>query len=85
MNDLCDDFNFDDSHSYVELRDVACTRLTLLNGRRGGDPDRFLMSDWKDAESDAWIDTQRLKTLDILDQKLVQFMKISYMTGKGMK
>lgn len=37
MKDLVADklsyFNF---HRYVELRDAACTKLTLLNGRRGG-------------------------------------------------
>ena len=34
MSELCNNYNFDDSHSYIELRDVVCTRLTLLNGRR---------------------------------------------------
>lgn len=29
-------FEYFDYHRYVELRDAACTRLTLLNGRRGG-------------------------------------------------
>jgi len=26
-----------DTHSYVKLRDATCTRLTLFNGRRGGE------------------------------------------------
>ena len=30
-------FEYFDYHSYVELRDAACPRLTLLNGRRGGE------------------------------------------------
>ena len=30
-------FEYFDYHRYVELRDAACTRLTLLNGRRGGE------------------------------------------------
>ena len=42
------------------------------------------MSDWKDADDNAWIDKQqRLKELDPLDHHLVETMKISYMTGKG--
>ena len=32
-----DKLTFFDEHLYVELRNAACTRLTLLNGRRGGE------------------------------------------------
>lgn len=36
MKDLCKDpFHMFDSSSYVELRDCACARLTLINARRG--------------------------------------------------
>ncbi|XP_057293307.1 uncharacterized protein LOC130621949 isoform X3 [Hydractinia symbiolongicarpus] len=83
IEELCSEFEFNDKHAYVELRDAACTRLTLLNGRRGGEPARLMLKDWQDAESNAWIDQQRLKSLDNADQQLVKSMKISYMTGKG--
>ena len=78
MKSICSDFHFDDSHSYVELRNVACARLTLINGRRGGEPARILMEDWKEAENDAWIDKQRLKDLNELDRALIDSMKIAY-------
>ncbi|XP_065651046.1 uncharacterized protein LOC136079248 [Hydra vulgaris] len=33
-----DNFIFWDNHIYMEVRDLICTRLTLLNARRGGEP-----------------------------------------------
>ena len=37
MKDIvADKLSYFDFHKYVELRDAACTKLTLLNGRRGG-------------------------------------------------
>ena len=38
-----DAFHMWDIHSFVELRDCACTRLTLFNGRRGGELARLLL------------------------------------------
>ncbi|XP_057316739.1 uncharacterized protein LOC130657748 [Hydractinia symbiolongicarpus] len=35
MEELCSAFHYDDLQTYTELRNVAMTRLTLLNGRRG--------------------------------------------------
>ena len=38
MKDIVTDkFTYFDCHKYVELRDAACTRLTLLNGWCGGE------------------------------------------------
>ena len=37
MKDIvADKLSYFDFHKYVELRDAACTKLTLLNGRCGG-------------------------------------------------
>ncbi|XP_057296083.1 uncharacterized protein LOC130629325 isoform X2 [Hydractinia symbiolongicarpus] len=80
---LQDPFTIFDVSSYVELRDCACCRLTLLNARRGGEPARMLLDDFQQAINDAWIDRQRIDYLDPLDQLLVDTIKISYMTGKG--
>ena len=55
-----DKFTFWDHHTFVELRDCACARLTLINARRGGEPARLLLSDWNDAEQGVWIDNQRV-------------------------
>jgi len=73
-------FQFFDSHSFVELRDVVCTRLTLFNGRRGGEPARLLLSEWKEAETDQWLDKQRIAEFK---DELKDEMKITFQCGKG--
>lgn len=35
--ELTDELDFIDNHKFIELRDATCTRLTLFNGRRGGE------------------------------------------------
>ncbi|XP_065677435.1 uncharacterized protein LOC136071762 [Hydra vulgaris] len=82
MSSICSKFNFDDESSYKKLRNAACARITLLNGRRGGEPARILLADWLQGENDEWIDKQRLKNSDSLDRILVKSMKVIYMTGK---
>lgn len=49
-----------DVHRLVELRDLVVCRLTLFNARSGGEPSRILLTEWKDAESNAWLDKQQL-------------------------
>nr|XP_047134212.1 uncharacterized protein LOC124812135 [Hydra vulgaris] len=83
MSSICSKFHFDDESSYKKLRNAACARITLLNGRRGGEPARILLADWLQGENDEWIDKQRLKKLDSLDRILVKSMKVIYMTGEG--
>ena len=64
-------------------RNCTCTRLTLFNARRGGEPARLLLSDWKGADEGAWVDNQRIESFcsDLEDNK----MKITYQTGKRNK
>ena len=85
MTQLLEEYHFWTTHSYIELRNITATRLTLLCGSRGGEPDRVLLDEWKEAESDSWIDQQRLKTLHPSDVMLVKHLKITYMPGKGNK
>lgn len=63
MGELLCVFELWTAHSFVELRNLVLTRLTLLNGRRGGETSRLLVKDWLEAESDNWIDQQRLQSL----------------------
>ena len=72
-----DNFMLWDLHAYVELRDVACTRLVLFNGRRGGEPARLLLREWTEAANGAWLDDQRSEELTETT------MKITYQSGKG--
>ena len=52
--------NLWDKSQFIKLRNMICTRLTLFNARRGGEPARMLLFEWTDAEKGAWIDPQRL-------------------------
>lgn len=72
-----DPFHIWDVHSFKELRDATCTRLTLYNGRRGGEPARLSIREWKEAESGSWVDKQRVNT----ESKTL----ITYQSGKGIK
>ena len=78
-----DPFLLWDDGCYIKLRDSACTRLTLLNARRGGEPARLTIDEWDDARKDNWIDKQRLQHLDELDMHMVKTLKVTYVTGKG--
>ena len=40
----------------------------MLNGRRGGEPARLMLEDWKQAEKNKWIDQQRLDEPEELDK-----------------
>ncbi|XP_057290065.1 uncharacterized protein LOC130612732 isoform X2 [Hydractinia symbiolongicarpus] len=73
-----DPFIIWDSHTFIKLRDCTCTRLTLFNGRRGGEPARLLLREWQEAEEGTWLDRQRF---DVVDND--GDLKITYQTGKG--
>ena len=62
MTQLLEEYHFWATHSYIELRNIAAARLTLLCGRQEGEPGRVLLDEWKEALSDSWIDQQWLKT-----------------------
>jgi len=76
-----------DIHSYSELRDLTVSRLTLFNARRGGEPARLLLSEWKDADNDNWLRRSGPQSADSEsgDSELQMFhdMKITYQSGKG--
>lgn len=80
-----DQLEFWDLHRYVELRDLVVCRLTLFNTRRGSEPSRLLVSEWKDAENNVWIDKQQLEALDDVDKALAGNFKVAYQSGKGNK
>ena len=69
----------------MELRNLALTRLTLLNARRGGEAGRLQTDECLEAEQGRWIEKQRLVNLSPADKTLVKAMKIAYQTGKGNK
>ena len=83
MKELLDGLEFWTSHSYIELCNIALARLTLLNGRRGGETGRLLIEEGKDAEDNKWIDRQRYDVLNEGEKMLVDTLKITYLAGKG--
>ena len=79
-----DNFQKWDRHNFIEMRNLLVSRLTLFNARRGGEPARMKLSEWKDAESNAWIDNQRVDCMmGPLEKELISDMKLAYQTGKG--
>ena len=71
------------AHEYSELRDLVASRLTLFNARRGNEPARLRVSDWKDACMGVWVDPTRLKVHDEIEQSMLRDTKLMYQTGKG--
>ena len=69
-------------HRYIRLRNLAVARVTFFNARRGGEPSRALLSDWKDARTDKWIDQERLINCTDEEKKLLTLNKIIYLGGK---
>lgn len=65
------------------LRDLAVSRLTLFNARRGGEPARLSMSAWKAAEDGVWVDEKSVERLTDVEKKLFSDLKIAYQSGKG--
>ena len=79
-----DIYNKWDFHDFTEMRNLIVARLTLFNARRGGEPARLLLSEWRDANKDAWIDQQQLDSIMSSHEKdLVKDMKLAFQTGKG--
>ena len=71
------------SSQFVELRDLACARITLFNARRGGEPARLKISHWMDACNEVWFNKNRIATMPSEEQEYFNNTRIMYQTGKG--
>lgn len=70
--------------NFTQLRDLAVTRLTVFNARRGGEPARLSLSEWDDAAKDRWVSQEQLASvIDPVEQALISNLKIAYQRGKG--
>ena len=67
-----DPFQIWDENMYVRLRDSA---------RRGGEPSRVTIAEWKEALQNKWTDKQRSEDFD--DLVLIKSLNVTYLTGKG--
>lgn len=66
-------------NSFVELRNLTCSRLTLFNARRGGEPARLKIKHWQ--ERARWMPKPDGQN----EQRLFSDMTITYGPGKGNK
>ena len=72
------------NETFIELRSLLVCRLTLYNGRRGGEPARLLLKEWIDAETDAWVSQNLVDCIkDPVEKLLIGKFKLAYQRGKG--
>ena len=74
------------TNDYVYLSKVTYARLLTFNARRGGEPGKLTLKDWRMVENDRWKkkeDIERLK--DPVERKLVELLKLCYVEGKKKK
>lgn len=82
---VSDQYNFISHNDYVTLRDHLVCRLTLFNARRGGEPSRLLLDEWKDAENDEWIgNVNSISINDPSERRAFDSVKIAYQAGKNL-
>lgn len=65
---------------FTEVRDAACARLTVYNGRRGGEPARLFIYQWKEALEGVWI---RQETRQTYKNEIETGNRITFQEGKG--
>uniref|UniRef100_A0A7M5UR60 Uncharacterized protein n=2 Tax=Clytia hemisphaerica TaxID=252671 RepID=A0A7M5UR60_9CNID len=70
------------SNEYVQVRDATCARLTMFNGRRGGEPARLFTYQWKEALEGLWL---RPKVREQYKREVKTKNRITYQEGKGDK
>ena len=66
------------SQSFVTIRSAAATCLIIFNARRGGEPVRLQLHQWKEALKGEWVDK-----VDAPDEFDNDNMLVTYQTGKG--
>ena len=77
MDDMTKDpYKIITSHEYVTLRDAACSRLTLFNARRGGEPARLTLKEYHNGLSNVWMNNHDNEGAEL---------KVTYQPGKGAK
>ena len=59
------------SPNYSLLRSLVECRLTLFNGRRGEEPARMLLSEWRDARDGAWLHQHKVSNIKVKDYQSV--------------
>ena len=59
------------SPNYSLLRSLVVCRLAQFNGRRGEEPARMLLSEWRDARDGAWLRQHKVSNIKVKDYRSV--------------
>ena len=71
---------------YTYLSKLVYVRLMTFNARRGGEPGKITLNDWKMAEEDRWKRESDLERLtDPVEKMLAKKNKLCYIEGKKKK
>lgn len=69
---------------FVFLRQLLITRLTFLNGRRGGEASRLTKNQYEVAKRNEWINNEMKDLIkDSAELNLLEKYKLAYLCGKG--
>lgn len=78
------DFLLRTMFEFVELRDIACARITLFNARRDGEPARLSLAEWNTGYNRDWFNSSRLASMpDEERQHYISDSTLMYQSGKG--
>ena len=71
---------------YKELLQLTFVRVLTFNARRGGEPSKLTLDDWKNVESDIWKKKADIEKLENpVEKVLAKRLKICYIEGKKKK
>jgi integrase len=70
-------------YNFNRLRAMLVTRITLFNGRRGGECARMRLSDWEKSENKTWVDVERVTKMAPHEEALINTFQLAYISGKG--
>ena len=71
---ITEEYNCFDQHEFVVLRNAVCSRLTLCNARRGGEPSRLTTKNW--LERKKWMDDNIFHSLNDIEKKVFAEMQL---------
>ncbi|XP_035827140.1 uncharacterized protein LOC101860428 isoform X2 [Aplysia californica] len=84
MKNHLEQYELWDKHTFVKMRNLVVARLTMFNARRGGEPARLTLNEWKEALTGAWIDPNLVEKIDDpMEKHLIENLKLAYQSGKG--
>ncbi|GFO17231.1 histone-lysine N-methyltransferase setd8-a [Plakobranchus ocellatus] len=73
-----------DKHNFVKVRNLVLSRLIMFNSRRGGEPARLTVNEWREAITGTWIDPNLIERInDPIEKYLIDNLKLAYQVGKS--